>query len=317
MKSWNLNPIAAVVALICAVALGVGGSLVYANLSSEPDAAADNASSLMYVLNAGAGNLVQNEANKYTMTLSETSESIIWFTDRPERLADSVSTARFIDSWQKLGFTDDPPNITMTLVPADGTSAEMTIVATLTNPVYDRAAGILTTQLVMILEEDLRSNGGELDLEKASSEAEPPTSFEKVTVFIDNSGYVDENGELVLCTNDFGQENVGCTTFSGDQMRELCESNADCARNLDADGNLSVCYTNEDCGFYPVDALRELCFSDEACFQYTQIYQQEQQELSDEQQLNNCLLNETCDYSEEDFGVIQLCDSSSPCQSTK
>ena len=314
MKSWNLNPIAAVVALFCAVAFGAGGAIAYVNLSSEPEAAPDKSSSLMYVLNAGEGNLVQNEAKNYTMTLSETSESIIWFTDRPERLADSVSTARFIDSWQKLGFTDDPPNITMTLEPADGTSNEMTIVATLTDPVYDRAAGTLTSQLLIVLEEDLRSNGGELDLEKASSEAELPPSFEKVTVFIDNSGYVDENGELVLCTNDFGQENEGCTTFSGDQMRELCESNVDCARNLDADGNLSVCYTNQDCGFYPADALRELCYSDEACFQYTQLYQKEKQEQSDEQQMIDTFINESIAAYDEKLGVIQLCQSSSPCK---
>lgn len=311
MKTWNLNPIAAVVALVCAVALGVGGSFVYVNLSSEPEAAADNTSSLMYVLDAGAGNLVQNEAKNYTMTLSETSESIIWFTDRPERLADSVSTARFIDSWQKLGFTDDPPNITMTLEPADGTSTEMTIVATMTDPVYDRAAGTLTTQLVMILEEDLRANGGELDLDKASSDAELPASFEKVTVFIDNSGYVDENGELVLCTSDFGQVDEGCTTFSGDQMRALCEANADCARNLDADGNLMVCRSNSSCGFYPAEALEALCFADEDCFRYTEVYRDEQ---SYEEPLNPCLTSNVCAVSTEDYGVIKLCQSSAPCQ---
>lgn len=313
MKYWSTKPLIAVIALIGAFSLGISGALVYSSLTSAQENSSENSSSIMYFLNSESGNLEKSGDNTYLLTLNQTSTSIIWFTDRPERLADTVSTSTFVDSWQKLGFTEDPPNITMTLESLEPASPEVSVVATMTNPTYDVYSGIFTAELTIILEEDLAQNGGQLDLVKATSASVLPQNFTQVSLFIDNSGYIDENGKLVLCTNDFGQENEGCTTFSGDQMRTLCEENTECQRNLDADGNLQVCYHNADCGFYPAEALRELCFADEECFTYTQIYQDEQQ-MSQDASLNDCLINGMCDLSEEDIGVIKLCESSLPCQ---
>jgi len=153
MKYWSTKPLIAVIALIGAFSLGISGALVYSSLTSAQENSSENSSSIMYFLNSESGNLEKSGDNTYLLTLNQTSTSIIWFTDRPQRLADTVSTSTFVDSWQKLGFTEDPPNITMTLESLEPASPEVSVVATMTNPTYDVYSGIFTAELTIILEE--------------------------------------------------------------------------------------------------------------------------------------------------------------------
>ena len=92
-----------------------------------------------------------------TLTLSGVSPSVVMFTDRPKRAAETIPTATFLKSWDvggKGSFKSDPPNAGLTSI-VDGKLQTATV--ELTKPYLN---GATLTYAVRVLEGNLPVSGG-------------------------------------------------------------------------------------------------------------------------------------------------------------
>jgi hypothetical protein len=100
--------------------------------------------SLLYVQTAASGSFEQLPGtNKYRLVLSDVSPRVIYFADRPNRIAGQVSTAEFLD---KIGFGGPlDPNAAIEI--AEGTPDSDLVIAALSKPAYHAQAGRSATRL--------------------------------------------------------------------------------------------------------------------------------------------------------------------------
>ena len=97
------------------------------------------AASRLYVQDAAGGTLTET-----TLVLSGVDESTPWFTDRPYREAGQTTTADFVALFAEEGpdsFAENPPNADFT---CESGGSVVNQVVTLTDPVLDETAGLLT-----------------------------------------------------------------------------------------------------------------------------------------------------------------------------
>ena len=82
----------------------------------------------MFVQNADNINMSSEQ-----LTLQKVSQTTIFFSDRPERIAGHMTTADFVDEWNKgeNSFADDPPNAVLSVFSKDNISD---VVLELNNP---------------------------------------------------------------------------------------------------------------------------------------------------------------------------------------
>lgn len=95
------------------------------------------------------------------LTLHKTNGNVVLFADRPYRTAESMSNARFIDSWDKGGehsFAKDPPNAAVSMV-VDSKIARAVVV--LSDP---KLQGSTVSYTVRVLQGDLPTNGKSVSL---------------------------------------------------------------------------------------------------------------------------------------------------------
>jgi len=94
------------------------------------------------------------------LTLKGVSPTTIMFTDRPERIAGHMATARFVPFWSKGkdSFLSDPPNATLSIVDEDKVND---VVVELRDPVLK---GDELSYNVRVLEGEMPAKGGPVSL---------------------------------------------------------------------------------------------------------------------------------------------------------
>lgn len=90
------------------------------------------------------------------LTLKNVSPSVVFFSDRPKRMAGHVEMSGFLKAWGegKDSFADDPPNANLSIV---GGGAIKNTVVELKNPRYD---GTNLSYDIKVINGDLPSSGG-------------------------------------------------------------------------------------------------------------------------------------------------------------
>jgi hypothetical protein len=89
------------------------------------------------IQNANSGMISQINATAYTLELNNVSNDTVLFSDRPERIVESVSTSDFVGNWSvgSDSFVADAPNAA--LITKDIQTGLDTAIIELFNPMYD------------------------------------------------------------------------------------------------------------------------------------------------------------------------------------
>ncbi len=97
------------------------------------------------IQNAQSGSLSQINATAYALELTNVANKTIMFSDRPERIVESVSTSDFIGNWSTgvNSFATDAPNDALIVENTQTGQLETAIIESF-NPVYDIATNSLT-----------------------------------------------------------------------------------------------------------------------------------------------------------------------------
>lgn len=133
------------------------GSSTEGGSSGEP--------SFLYVQNAAGGLIAGND--EFVLSLDQPDDTVIYFSDRPERIAGREDLTKFVDGWSE-NFGDDPPNAALHFDKTTG--EEPDVVATISDPQLKGSE--LSYSLEPIDEADF---------------SELPIRFENATLFIDSS----------------------------------------------------------------------------------------------------------------------------------
>jgi hypothetical protein len=113
-------------------------STVVAKVAKPADAV-----QILYTQMADSATMEKDPANKdkYKLVLHNVHHRTLWFSDRPQRKAGTMTTENFVKSWSQgqNSFAKDNPNANMISVEdsAHKVSAHMDGVFTLSNPVYN------------------------------------------------------------------------------------------------------------------------------------------------------------------------------------
>jgi len=166
--SIALLPIAILVSFVAA---GCGGS------SSK-----DKEVGLLFVQSAPHGAFVSATGTKddFTLTLRNSAQQVIWFSDRPERHYGHLAVDRFVSAWKQFGFGSDPPNAALTLLRGD--DQEDTVIVKLGTPSYDASLKTLTFPAHRVP----HATGRLADFE-ADNDGAVPKRFADVSLFIDDT----------------------------------------------------------------------------------------------------------------------------------
>ena len=135
--------------------------------------------SLLYVQTASSGSLEPSggSAGKYRLVLNDVSPRVVYFSDRPNRMAGQVSTAEFLD---KIGFGGSlDPNAAIEV--AEGTPDSDLIIGALSKPAYDEKSRTLSYEIT-ILETPRKG----LAVYSDRMDKRLPAHFGAVALFIDD-----------------------------------------------------------------------------------------------------------------------------------
>jgi len=119
-------------------------------------------SSRLFVFNAAGGTRVGDQ-----LRCTQVASDVIWFDDRPARMAGRQSTQSFLQDWSRLGFVSDPPNAVLQV---DNLSFPLV----LSQPVFDGPAQTVTFTI--------QPDAGAPNLDRL------PTRFGDCALFIDDAG---------------------------------------------------------------------------------------------------------------------------------
>jgi hypothetical protein len=120
-------------------------SPVYAQLLENTTKPESGLINFLSIQTAKSGSLSQINETTYTLKLNNISNSTILFSDRPDRIIESISTSHFIGNWTAgpNSFTADPPNAV--LVFKDNRTSNLdTIILELFNPEYDDTTNVMS-----------------------------------------------------------------------------------------------------------------------------------------------------------------------------
>jgi hypothetical protein len=97
------------------------------------------------IQNARSGSISQINETAYTLELNNVANGIIQFSDRPERIVESISTTDFIGSWTAgpNSFESDVPNDALIVEDTKTGNLETAIIESF-NPMYDANTNTLT-----------------------------------------------------------------------------------------------------------------------------------------------------------------------------
>jgi hypothetical protein len=121
--SFATTGLTATVALIAAMAAGA------AQAENQPEL------QLMFVQTAAG---IEVDTAAQTLRLKDVAPQVIYFSDRPERVAGHVAMAAYLDEWTKgeNNFGEDPPNATLSVY-EPGQSDNSTVVIEIMQPEVD------------------------------------------------------------------------------------------------------------------------------------------------------------------------------------
>lgn len=128
----------------------------------------------LFIQSAQSGSLSQINDTAYTLELNNVADKTISFSDRPDRIVETVDTSGIIGNWSigEDSFAIDPPNAALVVLDNSvATSEEDTSVLELFNPVYDEDDNTLTY--------DVRPDN--------STAINLPDEFEQATMIIDSA----------------------------------------------------------------------------------------------------------------------------------
>jgi hypothetical protein len=113
---------------------------------------------LLFIQGAESGSVSEVNATTSTLELGNVSDKTILFSDRPNRIVESIDTADFIGNWSTgaNSFAVDPPNVAL-VVDDDVEQRQDLTVIELYNPEYDSEANTLKYDMVT-------ENGTSIDL---------------------------------------------------------------------------------------------------------------------------------------------------------
>lgn len=137
----------------------VAGSLLAALPISMAAAIAEEAKQADFLfVQTAAGMMFDSAAGK--MTLDGVSPVTVMFTDRPERIASHMRTAKFVPFWStgKDSFLSDPPNADVSILEGDKLRQ---VIVTLTNPVLE---GDRLSYGVKVLEGEMPAKGADVSV---------------------------------------------------------------------------------------------------------------------------------------------------------
>ncbi|MEA2025924.1 MAG: hypothetical protein U9O18_04470 [Chloroflexota bacterium] len=159
-------------------ALLAGPALAADDLEQDQDGCS---SAMNIFLQEGAsGSLVENDSGDYTLTVSDVLPYTVYFADRPAKDSGFIPLDKFIDNFSWV--PEDPPNAAIILREED--DEQDIIVAELTAPTYDEAAGTLQYSIKVIDEYDARSDY--LQQVQPHADASIPDTFGSVILVIDS-----------------------------------------------------------------------------------------------------------------------------------
>jgi len=97
------------------------------------------------IQNAQSGSISQVNATTYTLELSNVSNGTIMFSDRPERIVETVSTSDFVRNWTAgpNSFSADAPNAALVIKDKQASQLD-TVIIELFDPKYDMTTNTLT-----------------------------------------------------------------------------------------------------------------------------------------------------------------------------
>jgi hypothetical protein len=116
--------------------------------------------------------------NRYRLVLNDVSPTVVYFSDRPDRVAGHVTTSDFLT---KLGFGGNlDPNAAIDI--AQGEPDSDLVIAALNKPIYDKTKRMLTYEITVLEtpREGLASFSARMDKRL-------PAQFGPVALFIDNA----------------------------------------------------------------------------------------------------------------------------------
>lgn len=145
-------------------------NFVFAQTSN--DVSADTQPIFLAVQNAQHGHISKVNSSSFTLTLDNVSDSMILFSERPERIVTAVNTSDFIGNWTvgRNSFVVDAPNALVVLDNKHG-KQDMGVIE-LFNPVYDTEKK--TLKYTITLDDTTSMN--------------LPSEFGQSTILIDSSG---------------------------------------------------------------------------------------------------------------------------------
>ncbi|HZD36073.1 MAG TPA: hypothetical protein VE130_12785, partial [Nitrososphaeraceae archaeon] len=97
------------------------------------------------IQSAQSGSLSQINDTAYTLELNDVANRTILFSDRPERIVETVSTADFVGNWSagQNSFSADEPNDALIVEDTQTGDLETAVIESF-NPVYDTNTNTLT-----------------------------------------------------------------------------------------------------------------------------------------------------------------------------
>lgn len=104
-----------------------------------------NTTEFLSIQTAQSGSISQINDTAYLLELDNVSDSTILFSDRPERIVETVSTSDFVGNWTTgpNSFSEDEPNDALIVKNAQTGDLETAVIESFT-PVYDIATNSLT-----------------------------------------------------------------------------------------------------------------------------------------------------------------------------
>jgi len=101
------------------------------------------------IQNTQSGSISQINETAYTLELNNVSDSTILFSDRPERIVTSISTAGFVGNWTAgpNSFESDVPNDALIVENTETGELETAVIESF-NPMYDANTNTLTYTIV-------------------------------------------------------------------------------------------------------------------------------------------------------------------------
>jgi hypothetical protein len=144
---------------------------------------AEASPSMFFVVSAEGGAWVpdEDEAETYALTLTGVRPDLVYFSDRPDRVAGHESVDAFVTDWQASGFADVPPNAAMVLHEED--ESEDVVIVELTDPEYQVDSAELRFTASILTDEQ---TGGLAEYNE-HADAAIPESFGETSLLIDNA----------------------------------------------------------------------------------------------------------------------------------